>query len=182
MRRSPALLLVTVSALSALGVGLLGPVYPIFVLNRFSASIVDVGFLAAVFSLTAAVFKAPAGKIVDLVGKEKVLLAGVLLGAISSLSYIYAYNIMHLYLIEFLFGIAYALQQPSLLSLAIDLSNEEKRGFFLGILSSAYDLAGAVAALVSALIVAKFGFEAIFYMASGLHATTGIFVLKSRKI
>ena len=80
MRRSSVLLMITLSTLSSLGVGLLSPVYPIFVVNRFSASLVDVGVLAAVFGLVAAVFKPPAGILVDLYGKEKVFFAGVMVG------------------------------------------------------------------------------------------------------
>jgi len=171
--------MITVSTLSALGVGLLGPIYPIFILNRFSASIVDIGLLIAVFTIVAAMFKAPAGRLVDLYGKEKVLLAGIILGSLCSIFYVFAFDLMHLYPIEFLFGISYGLRDPSLLSLVVDMSSGDKRGLFLGLFSSAYDIAYAFATFVSTLIVTYFGFETLFLACSGLQAMTGFFVLKS---
>ena len=182
MRRSSILFMITLSTLSSLGVGLLGPVYPIFVVNRFSASLADVGVLAAVFGLVAAVFKPPAGRLVDLYGKEKVFFAGVMVGATCSLSYFFAFDLAQLYIIEFLFGVSYALQGPSLLSWMMDISDKDKRGLFLGMFESVYDIAGAIAALLSVIIVSRFGFEPLFFMCSGCQATTGFFILKSRKM
>jgi len=43
------MLALALSTLYSLGVGLLGPIYPIFVVNRFSATIMDVGLLYALF-------------------------------------------------------------------------------------------------------------------------------------
>ncbi|MBS7635374.1 MFS transporter [Candidatus Bathyarchaeota archaeon] len=106
MRRPQIALIITLSALSSLGMGLLGSIYPIFVLNRFSASVLDVGMLATVFGLVSALFKAPAGKLVDTCGKEVIFFIGVILSAIGTIAYLFAFDILHLYLIEFFFGIS----------------------------------------------------------------------------
>ncbi|MGB9676789.1 MAG: MFS transporter [Candidatus Bathyarchaeales archaeon] len=177
--KSRVFLLLTLSTLYSLGVGLLGPVYPIFVVNRFSASVMDIGVLYAIFCFTAAIFKAVAGKFVDVYGKEKVFFAGVMVGAACSLSYIFAFDLTQLYLIEFFFGISYALQRPSILTLLVEFSDKNKRGLFLGMFESVYDIAEAAAALLSTLIATKIGFEPLFFICSGCQATTGIFVLKS---
>jgi MFS family permease len=177
--KSRVLLLLTLSTLYSLGVGLLGPVYPIFVVNRFSASVIDIGVLYAVFCFTAAIFKAVAGKLVDVYGKERVFFAGVMVGAACSLSYIFAFDLAQLYLIEFFFGISYALQRPSILTLLVEFSDKNKRGLFLGMFESVYDIAEAAAALLSTLIATKIGFETLFFICSGCQATTGFFVLKS---
>ncbi len=109
MQRRGIPLVIMLSTLSSLGVGLLGPVYPIFIVNLFSASILDVGLLTAIFSLIAAIFKIPAGKPVDLYGKEKIFFDGVMAGAKCLLSYIFASDLAQLYVIEFFFGVAYGL-------------------------------------------------------------------------
>jgi len=182
MRKSPILFMITLSILSSLGVGLLGPIYPIFVVNHFSASLVDVGVLSAVFSLVAALFKAPAGRLSDLYEREKIFFAGIMMGSICSLSYIFAFDLIHLFIIEFFFGISFALQRPALLALMTDMSDKDKRGLFLGMFESVYDIAWAVAALLSGIIVSMFGFELLFFMCSGFQASTGFFVLKSAKV
>jgi len=182
MRRSSILFMIVLSTLSSLGVGLLGPIYPIFVFNNFSASLVDVGILSAVFSLVAAVFNAPAGRLSDLYGREKIFFTGVMIGALCSLSYIFAFDLTQLYIIESFFGISFALQRPVLLALMADMSDKHERGLFLGMFESVYDMAWAVAALLSGIIVSMFGFELLFIMGSGFQASTGFFVLKSPKI
>jgi MFS family permease len=174
-------LALALSTLYSLGVGLLGPVYPIFVINRFSASLVDIGLLYAVFCIVAALFKLVAGRLADVYGKERVFFAGVMMGALCSLSYIYVPNITSLYVIEFLFGISYAFQRPSILALMVDLGEKKKSGTLLGMFESIYDITEAAAALLSTIIATKIGFETLFFVCSGCQATTGIFVLKYKR-
>ena len=71
------MLALALSTLYSLGVGLLGPIYPIFVVNRFSATIMDVGFLYALFCGVAALFKIAAGKLSDTYEKERVFFEGL---------------------------------------------------------------------------------------------------------
>jgi MFS family permease len=151
------------------------------VVNRFSASLIEVGILYTVFCIVAAVFKIPAGKLVDLYGKEKIFFLSVMIGALCSLSYIFASNLLQLYIIEFFFGIAYALQRPSFLTLIVDLSHSNERGLFLGLSESAYDIATAAAALFSAIIVSQAGFEPLFLLSSGCQVISGFFILELKK-
>jgi len=174
-------LALALSTLYSLGVGLLGPVYPIFVINRFSASLVDIGLLYAVFCIVTALFKLVAGRLADVYDKERVFFAGVMMGALCSLSYIYVPNITSLYVIEFLFGISYAFQRPSILALMVDLGEKKKSGTLLGMFESIYDITEAAAALLSTIIATKIGFETLFFVCSGCQATTGIFVLKYKR-
>ncbi|MGC8998193.1 MAG: MFS transporter [Candidatus Bathyarchaeia archaeon] len=175
------MLALALSTLYSLGVGLLGPIYPIFVVNRFSATIMDVGLLYALFCGVAATFKVVAGKLSDSYGKERVFSAGVLMGALCSLSYVYVPNITGLYITEFLFGVSYALQRPSLLALIVDLGEKRRSGTVLGIFESIYDITEAVAALLATVIATKVSFEMLFYICSGCQATTGVFVLKYKR-
>ncbi|MGB9740915.1 MAG: MFS transporter [Candidatus Bathyarchaeia archaeon] len=180
MRKSSMLFVTTLSTLSTLGVGLLGPVYPIFIINRFSASTVDLGILYALFCLTTAFFKVLAGRLVDVFGKGKVFFVGVVVGALCSLSYIFASSLLQLYLIEFFYGFSYALQRPALLAIMFEVSNSGRRGLFLGMFESIYDFTEAFAAIFSVIIVSRFGFEPLFLMCSGCQAATGILILRAK--
>ena len=179
MQRQKILPLIAVGTLSSLGVGLLGPVYPIFVVNRFSASIIDLGLLYTIILLTAALVKAPAGRLVDLYGKEKIFFTGLMLGAACTLAYTFVANILQLYVVELFFAAGYALQRPALLAFIVDASDKEKRGLLLGTFESAYDIAEAIAAIISTIIVSQIGFETLFLISSSCQATTGFFVLKT---
>ncbi len=171
--------LIALSTLSSLGVGLLGPVYPIFVVNRFSASLIDIGLLYTVILFTAALVKAPAGRLIDLHGKEKVFFSGLMLGAACTLAYMFVTNLLQLYITELFFATAYALQRPALLSFVIDASEKDKRGLFLGTFESIYDVAEAIAAITSTIIVSQVGFEPLFLISSSCQVTSGFFVLSS---
>ncbi|MEM3626625.1 MAG: MFS transporter [Candidatus Bathyarchaeia archaeon] len=178
MLKSSFALVATASVLCSLAVGLLGPIYPIFVVDRFSASFLDLGVLYAIFGLTAAIFKVPAGKLVDIHGERKVFLTSVFIGAICSLSYAFAFNLAQLYIIEFLSGFSYALQRPAFVVLVVNISEKSKRGLFLGVTESVYDAAAAIGALLSTAIVSALGFESLFLTSFGCQAATGFFMLK----
>lgn len=180
MLKSSFALMVTASVLCSLAVGLLGPVYPIFVVNRFSASFLDLGVLYAIFGLAAAVFKAPAGKFVDVYGGKKVFLVSVFIGAICSLLYIFTFDIMQLCIIEFFYGFSYALQRPAFVVLVVNMSEKGRRGLFLGLTESVFDAATAIGALLSTTIVSAFGFEPLFLTSFGCQAVTGFFIFKSK--
>lgn len=180
MRRQLTLI-VTLSFLSSLGVGLLGPIYPLFVLNRFSASVVDVGLLLTVFGLSSALFKIISGKMVDIYDEKRIFLIGVILGAGSSLAYMFVSNIIQLYLLELISGISCALEDPARLVMISDLSGRKKRGLIFGISESAYELAGSLATLIAAIIVSNFGFESIFIACSGCQVMSGLMILSLSK-
>jgi len=177
--RKPVILMFTLSLLSSLCIGLVGPIYPIYVLKKFSATILDTGIVYAIFCIVAAAFKAPIGKIADKYGKVRVYLAGVTLGIACMLSYIFASHVAQLYVIEFFSGLSYALERPALLALMADLTTRRNSGFLMGLFDSAYDLAEAAAAVLSVIIVSKFGFEALFGMCSCFEALSGVLAVKS---
>jgi MFS family permease len=139
----------------------------------------DIGVLLTIFGLSSAIFKVPAGKLVDTYGEKMVFLAGVILGAVCSLAYIFVFNLIFLYLIEFFFGVSYALQEPSRLALVMGIGSRRKKGLIIGISESVYDIAGSVAALIAVAIASKFGFESVFFACSGFQTLTGLLILKS---
>ncbi|MBS7642640.1 MAG: MFS transporter [Candidatus Bathyarchaeia archaeon] len=170
--------MVTLNTLCSLGVGLIGPIYPIFILNRFSASIIDVGLLLTIFGFVSALFKAPAGKMIDVYGREKVFFTGAILGSLCSVAYIFTSDILHLYILEFLSGISYALQNPARLTLIVELTSKEDKGLLIGISESIYDIAGSIATLIAVAMVSNLGFESIFFVCSGCQIITGLLVIR----
>ncbi|MEM3641099.1 MAG: MFS transporter, partial [Candidatus Bathyarchaeia archaeon] len=96
------------------------------------------------------------------------------------LSYVFAFNLMQLYIIEFLSGFSYALQRPSFIILVVNISDKSKRGLFFGVTESIYDFATAIGALLSTAIVSALGFEPLFLTSFGCQAATGFFMVKSK--
>jgi MFS family permease len=171
----------TLISFSSLGLGFLGPVYSIFVVKNFQASLFHAGILSAIFLLTSAIFKMPAGKLVDKYGKWKILFIGLIGCGVSSLSYIFAFDLIHLYIIEFLYGIAFAFQRPALLALMASVSDKPSRGMLMGIFDSVDDVSGAFAAVISGLIVSTAGFDMLFFVCFTCYFLSGMFILKTRQ-
>ena len=122
----------------------------------------------------------PAGRLVDMYGKWQILLIGILGCGVSSLSYILAFDIYHLYVIEFIYGISFAFQRPALLALMAVISNKPSRGMLLGIFDSVDDISGAFAAVVSGAVVTSLGFNMLFLLCFFCYLISGLFILKTR--
>ena len=173
--------IITVISFSSLGLGFLGPVYSIFVVRNFSASLFHAGVLSAIFLLTSAVFKMPAGKLVDKHGKWKILFIGLLGCGVSSLCYIFAFDLIHLYIIEFFYGVSFGFQRPALLALMAIVSNKPSCGLLMGVFDSVDDISGAFAALVSGAVVSSLGFKTIFLLCFTCYVISALFIMKTRK-
>ncbi len=173
--------MVTVISFSSLGLGFLGPVYSIFVFKNFSASLFHAGVLSAVFLLTSAVFKMLAGKLVDRHGKWKILFVGLLGCGVSSMCYIFAFDLIHLYVIEFVYGVSFGFQRPALLALMTVVSNKPSRGLLMGVFDSVDDISGAFAAVVSGTVVSSLGFKALFLICFTCYILSALFIMKTRQ-
>jgi MFS family permease len=162
--------------LSSFCSGLIGPVYPIFILHKVEGSLKDIGLLYGFFYVVSATLKILAGKLVDKYGRTKIFVFGGILGALCTWGYIVSFNPLHLYILEFFNGLAYALQSPAFLVLLSEATSPQNRGFEIGVLDSTYDLAGAVASFISGSIVVIFGFDFLFYLCSGFQAVSSVIV------
>ncbi|MEM3437634.1 MAG: MFS transporter [Nitrososphaerales archaeon] len=171
-------LVILIGILNSASIGLIGPIYPIFVTNRLAGSLSDVGLLYAIFYLSSAFLKIITGKLSDIYGRQKVFLLGAFLGAIATFGYTLASNVIHLSILEFLNGTAFAFERPALLALTVDLSRPENLGLNFGLLDSATDLIIALTSLLVAIIVGLFDISYLFYICSGLQAMSGFLVLR----
>ncbi|MEM3517588.1 MAG: MFS transporter [Nitrososphaerales archaeon] len=171
-------LVILIGVLNSASIGLIGPVYPIFVTNRLAGSLSDVGLLYAVFYLSSAFLKIVTGKFSDIYGRHKIFLFGAFLGAIATFGYTLASNIAHLFILEFLNGTAFAFERPALIALTVDLSKPENLGFSVGLLDSFTDLIIALTSLLVAIVVGLFDIDYLFYLCSGLQAMSGFLVIR----
>ena len=179
MTRKIFIVVAIASVLSSLTVGLIGPIYPIFITEKISASIINVGMIYAVFYAVGAFVKLPAGKLADKYGKAKLLFIGGTLGAGCTFGYTLSSTIWHLILIEVLNGCAYAITRPAMLALLAEITNPKKRGFQMGFFDSVYDFSIAGSAFVTGVVVSLYGFAFLFYLCTVLQLSSGVLAYKS---
>ncbi|MBU5689871.1 MAG: MFS transporter [Candidatus Aenigmarchaeota archaeon] len=165
--------------LIAIGLGMLGPFYSIFI-EKLTNDNASIGYAYAAFWLTVGIFSPFLGKLSDKKDKKIFLLIGGFLAFIVSIFYGIITSIYQLIAVEVLNGIATACFNPAYRSLTAEMTTKRKRGFQYGLLDSVSYITYGVAALLATLVFNIFGFTALFIF-SGIFQLASSLII-SRKI
>ena len=123
------------------GFGFMMPFFPLFA-EDIGATTIDIGLLVSVFMITRAALAPYFGKISDRSGKRKnILLIGSFLYAVLMLSFAFAQNVLELYVIRSLQGVASAAYWPVAESLIADITPMQYRGRAMGIYLTSNNMA-----------------------------------------
>ncbi|MBI2065949.1 MFS transporter [Candidatus Woesebacteria bacterium] len=163
------------------GWGLMSPVFAVFVTEQIpGATLVTVGIAEAIYLATKSILQIPIGMKIDETEGEKIdfwlAFLGSILSAIAILLYILAKSPLHIYLIEFLFGVAGAISYPAWMGLFSRNIEEGRESFLWGMHSTTTELSWAVTAVLGGFVAEKFGFGSLF-LTAGTIALLGSLVL-----
>jgi len=164
MIRKKILALALIESMGMMSLGLLAPVYSVYLVNRISISIIDLGLIYMEFNIVSAIFKGIIGYIVEVIDRKKLYVFGAFLNTLTFISYIFANNVFHLIIIEFMSGVAYAIEGPITLSLLTEMLDDKKYGREIGIVEFAKEISVAIASLVAGIVVVIIGYEAVFLL------------------
>ena len=152
----------------AAAIGMFNPVFAIFasgVIIGGSAKVA--GFAMAIFWATKALFQLPVARYLDKTKGEKddfyAYFIGQILFAIGMFFYLAASTVTHVYLIQALLGVAFALNVPAfygVFSRHLDKNYESFEWSVYSVFS--YSIAVAIAGGLSGIIVDKYGFDSLF--------------------
>jgi len=145
-------------------VGLLGPIFAIFVVDFIpGASIAVAGVAVSIYLVTKSIFQIPAASIIDKIRGEKddfwILFIGSLISAVIPILYLFINTPLQLYLVEFLYGLATAVTFPSYMAIFTRHVDKEKIGTEWGIYYTLNDFSAAVAASVGGVVAETVGFR-----------------------
>lgn len=148
-------------------VGLLGPIYAVFVLDKIKGSGLEIiGFATAIYWLSRVVSVIPLSRLMDKIKGEKdeyyLMLLGTLLISSLPLGYIYASQAWHIYLIQALNGIAFSMIIPAWRVIFTQNIDVGRVGFEWSLDDVGVGIATAISAALGATIAEKFGFNALF--------------------
>ena len=163
------------------GWGLMSPIFAVFVTEQIpGASLVTVGIAEAIYLATKSILQIPIGMKIDETKGEKIdfwlAFLGSMLSGIAILLYIFAKTPLHIYLIEFLFGVAGAITYPAWMGLFSRNLEQGRESFIWGLHSTTTELSWAITAALGGYVAEKFGFGSLF-LTAGLLALLGSFVL-----
>ncbi len=108
-------------------------IFPIYARN-LGSSVIEIGYLYALFSIITLITKPLIGKLIDKRGRKLSLIIGVILYLIVNFLYIVSSNLTHLLIIRVFQGFAASFLWISVNTIVSDLSDEKTRGENFGII------------------------------------------------
>lgn len=179
MRREVKILVLT-EFLIALGLGLAGPFYAIFVENIEKNSSI-IGYSYAAFWITVGILSPIFGNISDKYNKKMFLIIGGLLTFIVSVFYSFISTVFQLIVLEIINGIATSLFNPVYKSLIADLTSKKNRGKEYGIIDSISYITYGLSALLATVIFTVFGIKILFLLSGVFQLFSSVFIANKTK-
>lgn len=164
-------IMVLVELFSSTAFGVFSPVFAIFIVDSIQGGSAKVaGFAAAILLVVKGIAQLPIARFLDKTGGEQddfwAYFIGQVLFGIAVLLYLAASTPTHIYLIQALMGIALAFNTPPVYGIFtrhVDKNYESFEWSMYSVFS--YSFATAIAGAAGGLIVAAFGFNALFLVA-----------------
>lgn len=153
------------------GWGLVGPIFAIFITRHIAGgSVVMVGFIAATYWLTKSIIQPFIAYYFDLKKGEKddfrFLIGGMFTANLIPIGYLFSSQIEHIFLLEFIRGLAMACVIPSWSGIFTRHIDKGWEAFSWSIESTAIGFAFGFAAAFGGVLASVLGFKAIFILIS----------------
>lgn len=169
------------------GWGLIGPIFAIYITNQIEGGdLAAVGFAAAVFWIVKSVIQPFLAFYFDKNRGEKddllFLIIGMYVANLVPLGYIISTEIWHIFLLEFIRGIAMACVIPTWSAIFTRHINKGWEAFSWSIDSTAFGFAAGFAAAIGGILVSALGFRAVFVLVSlfGLIAPSVLLLIRKQ--
>lgn len=146
------------------GIGLIIPIMPSY-MNMLHIGGSTLGLLVAAFSIAQFVFSPLAGRISDTIGRKKVIVAGMLLFAVSEWLFGAVSELPLLFMARLLGGVSAALVMPAVMAYTADITTDEERGKGMGMINAAITTGFIIGPGIGGYI-AEFGIRVPFYAAA----------------
>ena len=138
----------------------------VYSINNFHASESQAGFAASIFVLGAVLVRPIAGKIINTVGKKKLLVIGLAFFLGMTLLYFPIQNLSLLFLIRFIHGFSFGISTTAAGTIAAEIIPSARRGEGMGYFSTSMNLAMAIGPFLGLIINQYFQGMMIFAVTS----------------
>ncbi len=135
---------------------------PLYVIHELGESEARAGLVVTSMLVAAIIVRPFAPKLVEILGKKKILLLSLLLYTLTMGLYLLINNFIPLLFIRFLHGISFAVVTTVMSSIAVDVIPKERRGAGMGYFAMAMNLAVVIGPFIGLLIVQKMSFHVLF--------------------
>jgi len=161
--------------LSALG--LIAPVFAIFITDKIKGGSVEVvGFAAAIYWIGRSIFEIPIAKFLDRTKGEKddlyFLVGGYIVVALVHFGYIFSSLPWHIYILEGIYALGAALSWPAWSALFTRHIDKGREGFEWSVEHVSFSAGSGITGAIGGIVVATLGFNIAFIIA-GIFALLG---------
>lgn len=161
--------------INIIGFGMIFPILPLFA-EKYHASALQIGFIAATFSLGQFFFSPFFGRLSDRFGRKPIILSSMVISGASYLMLLGADNLPLIFLARFLSGVSSAANFPIASSYIADITTRENRTKYMGRVSGIFSL-GFVVGPVFGGLLGNSGFSAAFLAAAILSFANLVLIL-----
>lgn len=155
-------------------------VLPIYVTSELKRGSEDAGLLLTIFLLSAIVARPFIGKILDVVGKRKMLVMSMVGYFVTTILYVFIKPFLLLLVLRFIQGIFFSVLTTANNAIAADTVPMEKRGRGLGYFAMSQNLAIVLGPFVALLLIQYVSFDALFWVMSAILLIGSTLVLTLR--
>jgi predicted MFS family arabinose efflux permease len=167
--------------------GLLTPIFAVFILDNITDRIEVIGYAVSIYWITRVVLVIPLSLAMDKIRGQAdeflFLITGIFMISVLPLFYIFASEPWHVYLVQVGNGIAHAMLVPAWRILFTKNVDRKIVGLEWSLEDFGVGVATAIAAILGAFIVTKYGFNALFFCISlfGFFSISVLLTLYNKK-
>jgi len=176
MEKRTLVILLLALFIAVLGVGIIGPIIPIYATD-LGATGVTLGLMIAAFSISRTALQPVVGSQSDRHGRKRFLVAGLSLYAVMGLTYTLATSVEHLILIRLFHGVGSAMIMPIAMAYIGDLTPHGQEGRYMGMLNIALFAGISGGPILGGVFRDTIGINPAFYTMSALTAASLALIL-----
>ena len=167
--QNPGLLLVLAAEtfLLMLGVGLVGPIMPLYA-QSFGVGAAAVGSLITAFGVARILINVPAGSLAERIGRRPLLVGGPLVTSLAALMMALASQFGQMIIFRFVQGLGSAVQTTAAMIMMADISTSKDRGRSMSFYQGSLLMGTSVGPIVGGLLAEHFGYRMPFFFYSAL--------------
>jgi DHA1 family multidrug resistance protein-like MFS transporter len=167
-----------INIIQGIGIGVTGPVIPVFAISNFSVDYTFIGVLYAVgFGVASIVVQIPGSKCSDLFDRRKVMFATFLASAPFLLLFAYSRNMLELIIFMFLSNALLSFSWPAFQTLMMEATPSAKWGLVNGVSAMTFWIGIMMGNAFSGILWDGWGMYAPFYASAFTIAASAIIPL-----
>lgn len=140
--------------------------------NELNASFWESGFAASIFILGGMLSRIIFGRYMDVLGRKRTVLLGLILGVVVSVGYYFIGGLISLYAIRLVHGFAYGMCTLGISTMVAYIVPPKRRGEGMGYFALSLTIASAIGPFLSMYLLDNSTYEVIFTLAIAVYVVS----------